>query len=117
MAMIPRAGSFIRLSKILDSPTWTTTEPVTLNELWNSLPEGAQRPLAASPDPIGPLKLGVGALWLDGQTPEPVEVVVSDIPESVAAAIPLPSGTSPELDQFLVPYPSLAGYVSAARDF
>jgi hypothetical protein len=112
------AGSFVRLSKILGSPTWSSTEPVILDELWNSLPQGTRRPLLASPSSSPSLAFDVGESWSDpGGTPEPFEVLVSPIPESIVSTVPLPRGSSSELEQFLSPYPSLAGYLDAVRFF
>ncbi len=106
------AGSFTRLSAILNSPTWDSTRPVTLGELWNSLPEGIawslDAAIGAPPLPASAEEFGLVA---QGPTHPPVKLVVTHIPEGVMPPIQQ-TGPAPALEAFLGQYPTLVGHTA-----
>jgi hypothetical protein len=103
------AGSFVRLSTILDSPTWDETAPVKLGELWESIPEGTSMPLGGSLG-LPPLPVAVDEYSMMAHTESsPVDVIVAHVPRDLMPPIQH-SGPAPELDKFLASYPTLTGY-------
>lgn len=99
-------ASFKRLSGILASPTWGAHTPLTLGELWNSLPEGQDMSL----DPtIGasPLPASVHSSVED---PSELLLVVTAIPPEVMPSVH-DNDFGPALNQFLGRYPTLSGSV------
>ncbi|WP_431924206.1 YaaC family protein [Micromonospora wenchangensis] len=106
------AGSFTRLSKILNSPTWEATAPVSLGELWKTLPESTAFPLERSFDRI-PLPVSVDeySVLYQAQAASPVQLVVTGIPADIMPP-PQFAGPTPELEAFLVQYPKLAGHTA-----
>lgn len=103
------AGSFTRLSKILNSPTWGGTAPVSLGGLWNTLPEGSLFPLDRSVS-AAPLPVSVDELSVlhEAQTAPPVRLIVRGIPTDIMPP-PQHAGPAPTLEAFLSQYPKLAG--------
>ncbi|WP_444951026.1 YaaC family protein [Micromonospora ureilytica] len=101
------AGSFTRLSKILSSPTWDGTAPVSLGELWNTLPEGSVFPLERGAAPL-PVSIDEYSVLHQAQTVSPVQLIVTGISTDI---MPLPQhvGPTPALEAFLGQYPKLAG--------
>lgn len=97
-------GSFRRLSQLLNSPLWGKVSPVTLGELWNSLPEGYDMSLDRG---IGapPLSCSVDSTLEDAT---PVQLTITGLPPQVMPSQP-GAVSSPELDSFLGRYPALAG--------
>ncbi|SCL43328.1 YaaC-like Protein [Micromonospora aurantiaca] len=106
-------GSFTRLSKILNSPTWDGAAPVSLAELWNTLPEGNVFPLEETTTGATPLPVSVDeySVLHQAQTASPVQLIVTGIPTDI---IPPPQhpGPTPALEAFLVQYPKLAGHTA-----
>lgn len=106
------AGSFTRLSKILNSPTWDDTARVTVGELWNTLPEGSEFSLDPS---IGaaPLPVGVDeySVLSQAQTMPPVQLIVAGIPTELMPP-PQHTGSTEPLEAFLDRYPKLAGHTA-----
>ncbi|MBF9135522.1 hypothetical protein I0C86_42505 [Plantactinospora sp. S1510] len=106
------AGSFTRLSKFLNSPTWDSTAPVSLGELWNTLPEGSEFPLERS---VGAVPLPVSVDEYRGlyqaQTASPVQLIVTGISTDIAPP-PQHTGPAPALEAFLSQYPKLAGHTA-----
>jgi hypothetical protein len=106
------AGSFTRLSKVLNSPTWDGTAPVSLGELWNTLPEGSvfplERPVGAAPLPVSVEEYSV---LHQAQTASPVQLIVTGISTDIMLP-PQHTGPVPALEAFLGQYPKLAGHAA-----
>ncbi|MEV0427879.1 YaaC family protein [Micromonospora sp. NPDC050495] len=106
------AGSFTRLSKILNSPTWDGTAPVSLGELWNTLPEGSMFPLERSVGKV-PLPVSVDeySVLHQAQTASPVQLIVTGISADIMPPLQQ-TGPIPALEAFLGQYPKLAGHTA-----
>ncbi|PZF88570.1 YaaC family protein [Micromonospora deserti] len=106
------AGSFTRLSKILNSPTWDGTAPVSLGELWNTLPEGSVFPLERSVG-AAPLPVSVDeySVLHQAQTASPVQLIVTGISADIMPPLQH-TGPMPLLEAFLGQYPKLAGHTA-----
>ncbi|MBE8515979.1 hypothetical protein ILP97_00280 [Amycolatopsis sp. H6(2020)] len=103
-------GSFTRLSRILKSSSWDDTAPVSLGELWNSLPEGSTFALDHS---LGgfPLSANVDEFSVvsEAENAPPVRLAVSGIPADMMPSSQ-PATLTPALQGLLDRYPTLAGY-------
>jgi hypothetical protein len=106
------AGSFTRLSKILNSPVWDHTAPVTLGEAWNTLPEARVFPLdhPAGARPL-PVTVDEYSVVSQSQTAPPVQLIVTGIPSDIMPP-PQHQGAVPALEAFLGQYPKLAGHTA-----
>lgn len=107
-------SSFNRLSKILKSPVWDCTAPVSVGELWSTLPEGRKFPLEHLTGAVPlPIDLDQHSMADPTGAKPPVRVIVGGIP---ADAMPMgPTGDTSDLDDFLARYPTLAGYIDATH--
>ncbi|MFI8301369.1 YaaC family protein [Streptomyces nigra] len=96
-------GSFVKVSKVLDSPVWEK-DPVRLEDVWDLLPPNLRYPLTTR-DRLTPLytdEISVGA-----HDHSLLSVSVCDIPDRVIDA-----GTREALADFLTSYPAVARHES-----
>jgi hypothetical protein len=106
-----RTGSFTRLSGILNSPTWNSTTPVTLGELWYSLPDVAIFLDSTSGMPPLPVSTDEFDITVPPDTNQSVRLIVTGVPHALMPDIQA-SGPAPDLVAFLDRYPTLAGYTT-----
>ncbi|MFF3327613.1 YaaC family protein [Streptomyces sp. NPDC002889] len=102
------AGSFVRLSELLQSPVWGNATVVRLEEVWDTLPVNLQYPLTGR-ERLTPLY--ASTLSIDDTDFHPLLTVdVGDIPDRV-----VDDGSRAVLDDFLKSYPGTTGYEDFAR--
>ena len=104
-------GSFVRVSKLLDSPLWDKSILVTLNTMWDFLPENRFSPLHDSDDSRRtPLYVHRPHLFTE---PHPLAtVVVANFPPWVVNS---PQGLEKFTD-YLSSFPEARGYHSFHRE-
>ncbi|GAA4561476.1 hypothetical protein GCM10023176_00130 [Micromonospora coerulea] len=96
--------SFVRLSRLLDSPVWTGADPVTLAQLWDAIPGMAEHPLGTDDKRRSPLE-AVPNSPQDGH--QIVSALVSGFPHHLASV----SATRADFDAFMASYPTALGYI------
>ncbi|MFF4466501.1 YaaC family protein [Streptomyces mirabilis] len=102
------AGSFVRLSELLQSPVWGDDPVVRLEDAWDTLPVNLQYPLT-SRKRMTPLYASTDVI--DASDFHALLTVhVGDIPDRV-----VDDGSRTALDEFLTSYPGTAGYEDFAR--
>jgi hypothetical protein len=98
------AGSFVRLSELLQSPVWGNDTVARLADVWNTLPVNLQYPLTD--------RERFTPLYASGQTgtgPHPMLTIhMGDIPDRIVDD----DGGQAALDKFLMSYPGTLGYHS-----
>jgi hypothetical protein len=101
-------SSFIRLSAILDSPLLPSTkddDQLTLNDLWDTVPETRSRPLKQYPNPHPAL----GVTYVEtGESHPLASAVIRGIPPPVTDPYRLAFRAA--FDDFMRAYPTAAGY-------
>nr|WP_214957400.1 hypothetical protein [Streptomyces sp. ISL-43] len=102
------AGSFVRLSQLLQSPVWGNDTVVRLEEVWDSLPASLGYPLT-SRDRFTPLYASADSIEETDFHPL-LTLHVGDILDRV-----VDDGSRPALDDFLKSYPGTTGYEDFAR--
>jgi hypothetical protein len=101
------AGSFVRLSELLESPVWGKDTVVQLGEVWDSLPLDLPHPLSKG-DRKPPLYASTLSI---SDTPHPLLTVdVGEFPDRVVDA-----GSRIALEEFLASYPGTVGYEAYVR--
>jgi hypothetical protein len=96
--------SFVRLSRLLGSPVWTGADPVTLAQLWDSIPDMVEHPLCDGDQRVGALEAVPNSPEAGHQV---VSALVSGFPNRLASV----SATRADFDAFMAAYPSALGYV------
>ncbi len=99
-------ASYRRVSTILGSPTWGEASPLTVGEIWNSLPEGRAMSIDSNSE-LMPLQASVETSISSASE---VLLFVHGLPNDVTPSFSH-NGPTPEFDRFLARYPSLDGYV------
>ncbi|GLY43018.1 hypothetical protein Amsp01_090410 [Amycolatopsis sp. NBRC 101858] len=100
------AGSFARLSTLLDSPLWGNS-PIALNELWDLLPENDCVPLLdRGQNRRTPLWIGTDSLWIESHPLAVVPVV------GFPAWLVDGKTEKSTLDDYLAAYPGARDYHS-----
>ncbi|MFE5097696.1 YaaC family protein [Streptomyces sp. NPDC056638] len=95
------AGSFVRLSELLESPIWCGDTVVPLDAVWDTIPANLEYPLTAG-ERLTPLYASAGI----GSQPHPLLTIeVGDIPDRVVDA-----GSREALTEFLEAYPGTSGH-------
>ncbi|MFF3313505.1 YaaC family protein [Streptomyces sp. NPDC002952] len=102
------AGSFVRLSDLLQSPAWDNGTVVRLEDVWDALPANLDYPLTER-ERLTPLYASRDSIDDTGFHPL-LTVDVGDIPDRVVDA-----GSRAALDGFLKAYPGTVGYEDFAR--
>jgi hypothetical protein len=101
-------GSFVRLSLILDSPLWTTTEAPALHKLWDLLPELQEKPLRSDDSRRAPLH---AMPYSPHEGHQLVGAQISGLPSWLSRI----DVTRADFDAFMESYPSAAGYTVVVR--
>ncbi|MEU9826531.1 YaaC family protein [Micromonospora chersina] len=103
-------GSFNRLSALLQSPIWDKRAPVSVGEIWNSLPEAEHWALPAGARTSPPLTAALETITAGENAPIPIFLSVGGVPKEF-----MPNsgqGSSGDLEAFFSRYPALAGYAA-----
>ncbi|WP_329266511.1 YaaC family protein [Streptomyces sp. NBC_01451] len=96
-------GSFVKVSKVLDSPVWEM-DPLRLEDVWDLLPPNLNYPLT-SRDRLTPLHTSEASV--DEGDHSLLSVFVCNIPDRIVKA-----GTREALADFLTAYPAVAQHES-----
>jgi hypothetical protein len=97
------AGSFVRLSELLQSPVWGNNTVVRLEDVWDILPSNLQYPLTLR-ERLTPL---YASSQIGDQSHPLLTIDVGDIPDRV-----VDGGSREVLEAFLAAYPGTAGHHS-----